>query len=152
MKKTIIFLSVFFLFCVQSCTDDPPTKEIAYQLPPTFQPTHKIRYDVEGGGDLDFIVENDPDSILVIVSRFKFQARNDSIMIGKPDIDRSDLEMLEALFNGTTNIGGTIYRHDLLTGTWTYLYIEADDTWLRVANEAIIGELHSLYNLVYREF
>lgn len=148
MKKTIIILSAFFFICYQSCTIDPSEYEIEYQLPPTFQSTNKIRYNVEGGGDIDFIVENNLDSISFIVLRFQFQDRNDSFMMSKLDVDRLDLEILEAMFNGTIDIGGIIYRNDLLTGTWTYLYIEYNDNWLRVANETIIYELHSMYNLV----
>jgi hypothetical protein len=148
MKNTIIFLSVLFFIYYQACTNDPSEKEIEYILPPTFEFTDKIRYTVEGGGDIDFIVENNPDSISIIVLRFQFHDRNDSLMISKLDIDSSDLVILEAVFRGTINIGGIIYRNDLLTGTWTYMYIEYNKNWLRVANEAIIDELKSLYNLV----
>ena len=148
MKKTIIILSAFFFIYHQSCTNDPPEKEIEYQLPSTFQSTNKIRYDVEGGGDINFIVEDNQDSISIIVLSFQFQNRNDSLMISKLDVDSLDLEILEAMFNGTIDIGGIIYRNDLLTGTWTYLYIEYQKNWLRVANENIIDELNSLYNLI----
>jgi hypothetical protein len=53
------------------------------------------------------------------------------------------------MFTGTIDIGGTIYRNDLSTGSWTYLYVDLNNEWLRVANENIIGELSSFYNLVY---
>jgi len=148
MKKKIIFLSVFFLIFYQSCTNDSPEKEIEFQLPPTFQSTNKIRYNVEGGGEIDFVVENNLDSISIIVLSYQFQSRNDSLMISKPDIDSLDLVMLEGMFQGTIDIGGVIYQNDLLTGTWTYLYIEYNNDWLRVANETIIYELYSLYHLV----
>ncbi|MCJ7553576.1 MAG: hypothetical protein MUO34_06790 [Ignavibacteriaceae bacterium] len=122
MKNTIIFLSVLFFIYYQACTNDPSEKEIEYKLPPTFEFTDKIRYTVEGGGDINFIVENNPDSISIIVLRFQFQDRNDSLMISKLDIDSLDLVILEAVFKGTINIGGIIYRNDLPTGTWTYIY------------------------------
>ena len=148
MKKTIILLSAFFFIYYQSCTNDTSEKEIEYQLPPTLQSTNKIRYNVEGGGEIDFIVENNLDSISVIVSSYQFQSRNDSFMMSKLDIDSLDLVILEAMFQGTVNIGGIIYQNDLLTGTWTFLYIEYNYDWLRVANKTIIDELSSLYHLV----
>jgi len=148
MKKTIILLSAFFFIYYQSCTNDTSEKEIEYRLPPTFQTTNTIRYNVEGGGEIDFVVENNLDSISIIVSNYQFQSRNDSLMVSKQDIDSLDLEILEAMFHGTIDIGGIIYQNDLLTGTWTYLYIEYNNDWLRVANETIIYELSSLYHLV----
>jgi len=123
-------------------------KEIEYQLPSTLQTTNKIRYTVEGGGDIDFIVENNPDSISILVLSYQFQSRDDSLMVSKLEIDSLDLAALEAMFEGTTDIGGIIYQNDMLTGTWTYVYIEYNNDWLRVANETIIHELSFLYNLV----
>ena len=149
MKNTIVFLSVIFIISYQSCTSDETEKEIEHQLPPTFQSTDKIRYNVEGGGDIDFIVENNPDSLSITISRFQFQNRNDSLMFSKPEIDSLDLFTIEAIFQGTIDIGGTIYKNELLTGSWTYLYIDYNENWLRVANETIIDELSSFYQLVY---
>ena len=103
---------------------------------------------MEGGGEIDFIVGNGPDSISIIVLSFQFQSRYDSLMMSKPEIDSLDLVILEAMFRGAIDIGGIIYKNDLLTGSWTYLYIEYNHDWLRVANQAIINELHSLYYLV----
>ena len=144
----IILLFAFIFIFYQSCTNDTTENEIEYQLPLTFQSTNKIRYNVEGGGEIDFIVENNLDSISIIVSSYQFQYRNDSFMMSKLDIDSLDLVILEAMFQGTIDIGGIIYQNDLLTGTWTYLYIEYNNDWLRVANETIIYELSSLYHLV----
>ena len=151
MKIIIIILSAFFFIFYQSCTNDTSEKEIEYQLPSTFQSTNKIRYNVEGGGEIDFIVENNLDSISIIVLSYQFQSRNDSLMMSKLEIDSLDIVILEAMFQGTIDIGGIIYQNDLLIGTWTYLYIEYSNDWLRVANEAIINELSSFYHLVYEK-
>jgi len=148
MKNKLIIFTAFFLIYFEACNDEKSRNEIEYQLPPTFQSTNKIRYTVEGGGEIDFIIENLPDSLTVIVLSFQFNARNDTLVIGKSEIDRSDREILASMFKGAIDIGGIIYRNELLTGTWTYLYIEYNDTWLRVANETIIVELRSLYNFV----
>ena len=148
MKKTILILSAFFLICYQSCTINRSGQEIEYQLPSTFQPTNIIRYNVEGGGEIDFIIENNLDSISIIVSSYQFQSRNDSLMVYKQDMDSLDQVILGAMFQGSIDIGGIIYQNDLPTGTWTYLYIEYNNDWLRVANETIIIELTSLYHLV----
>ena len=148
MKKTIILISAFFIIYCQSCTNDTTKEEIEYQLPPTFQSTNKIRYDIEGGGEIDFIVENIQDTFLIILFSYQFRSRNDSLMIDKADIDSLDVIVLEEMFQGTIDIGGIIYRNNLLTGSWTYLYIEYRNKWLRVANETIIKELSSLYYLV----
>ena len=149
MKKMILILLAFFLLTFQSCTTDETEKEIEYQLSSTFLSTDKIRYNVEGGGDMDFIVENNPDSLSITVLRFQFQNRNDSLMLSKLEIDSLDLLTIEAMFQGTIDIGGIIYKNELLTGSWTYLYIENNNDWLRVANETIIRELSSIYQLVY---
>ena len=138
MKKMILILLAFFLLTFQSCTTDETEKEIEYQLSSTFLSTDKIRYNVEGGGDMDFIVENNPDSLSITVLRFQFQNRNDSLMLSKLEIDSLDLLTIEAMFQGTIDIGGIIYKNELLTGSWTYLYIENNNDWLRVANETII--------------
>lgn len=148
MRITIILFSAFSFIYYQSCTNDTSEKQIEYQLPPTFQSTNKIRYNVEGGGEIDFIVENNLDSVSIIVSSYQFQSKNDSLMMSKRDIDSLDLVILEAMFQGTIDIGGIIYQNDLMTGTWTYLYIECNNDWLRAANGTIIDELKSLYNLV----
>lgn len=152
MKKLILIFYAFFFLPHQSCTiyesEKEAEKEIEYQLPPTFQSTSKIRYNVVGGGDINFIIENNQDSISILVVRFQFQDRNETFVISKLDADSADIVMLEAMFIGSMDIGGIIYRNDLATGTWTYLYIERDDDWLRVANETIITELSSLYNFV----
>jgi hypothetical protein len=121
MKITIIILFASFLIYCQSCTTDSSEKEIEYQLPTTFQSTNKIRYHVEGGGEIDFIIENNIDSISVIVLSYNFESRNDSLMVCKPELDSLDLVTLEAMIHGTINIGGIIYQNELLTGTWTYL-------------------------------
>ena len=149
MKKMILILSTFFLITFPSCTTNETEKEIEYQLSSTFLSTDKIRYNVEGGGDMDFIVENNPDSLSITVLRFQFQNRNDSLMLSKLEIDSLDLLTIEAMFQGTIDIGGIIYKNELLTGSWTYLYIENNNDWLRVANETIIRELSSIYQLVY---
>ena len=68
--------------------------------------------------------------------------------MSKLEIDSLDIAALESLFQGTVDIGGIIYQNDSPTGTWTYLYIEYNNDWLRVANETVIHELSSLYFLV----
>ncbi len=148
MKKKFLILAAFCVIYLQACNDEKSVNEIEYQLPPTSQPTAKIRYTVEGGGQIDFIIENKADSLSVIVLSFQFKARNDTFVISKSEIDRSDREILESTFKGAIDIGGIIYRNELLTGTWTYLYIEYNDNWLRIANETIRAELRSLYVLV----
>ena len=148
MKKTVILLSAFFVIYGQSCVNDTYKEEVEYQLPRTFQSTNKIRYNVEGGGEINFIVENDQDFFLIIILSYQFQSRNDSMLMSKVDIDSLDVIVLEKMFRGTIDLGGIIYRNDLLTGSWTYLYIEYRNNWLRVANQAIINELSSLYFLV----
>ena len=148
MKKTVILLSAFFVIYGQSCVNDTYKEEVEYQLPRTFQSTDKIRYNVEGGGEINFIVENNQDFFLIIILSYQFQSRNDSLMVSKADIDSLDVIVLEKMFRGTIDLGGIIYRNDLLTGSWTYLYIEYRNNWLRVANQAIINELSSLYFLV----
>ena len=150
MKKTIILLSLFSFICCQSCVNNTSEREIEYQLPSTFQSTNKIRYNVEGGGEIDFIVENNQDSLLITISSYQFQSREDSLRVSKLDIDSLDFIFLEEMFQGTIDIGGIIYRNDLLTGSWTYLYIEYQNNWLRVANEAIINEFSSFYYFVCR--
>jgi len=149
IKKILIIAYALFLVIYQSCSNDQSAKEIEYQLPPTYQSTGKIRYEVEGGGDINFIIKNKPDSILIFVLNYKFQSRNDSLMCPKSDIDSLDLVIIEAMFEGTIDIGGIIYKNDLLTGSWTYMYIEDNDGWLRTANETIINELSSLCQMVY---
>ena len=148
MKKTVILLSAFFVIYGQSCVNDTYKEEVEYQLPRTFQSTNKIRYNVEGGGEINFIVENNQDFFLITILSYQFQSRNDSLMVSKADIDSLDVIVLEKMFRGTIDLGGIIYRNDLLTGSWTYLYIEYRNNWLRVANQAIINELSSLYFLV----
>ena len=148
MKKTVILLSAFFVIYGQSCVNDTYKEEVEYQLPRTFQSTNKIRYNVEGGGEINFIVENNQDFFLITILSYQFQSRNDSMLMSKVDIDSLDVIVLEKMFRGTIDLGGIIYRNDLLTGSWTYLYIEYRNNWLRVANQAIINELSSLYFLV----
>ena len=148
MKKIFLILSIFCFIYHSSCTNSTLDKEIEYQLPTTFQPTDKIRYNVEGGGQIDFFVENNLDSLYIFVLSYQFLPKNDSLTISKLDLDSLDLVTIEALFQGTINIGGIIYRNVLPTGTWTYLYINNNNTWLRVANETIINELFSFYHLV----
>ena len=97
---------------------------------------------------IDFFVENNLDSLYIFVLSYQFLPKNDSLTISKLDLDSLDLVTIEALFQGTINIGGIIYRNVLPTGTWTYLYINNNNTWLRVANETIINELFSFYHLV----
>jgi hypothetical protein len=151
MKKIIIIAYVLFLVIYQSCSNYQSAKEIEYQFPTTFQSTSKIRYTIEGGGDINFIIENKPDSISVVVSNYNFQSRNDSLMMHKQSIDSLDLVTIEALFAGTIDIGGVIYKNNLLTGSWTYVYIEYNEGWLRTANEMIINELSSFYQLVCKQ-
>ena len=136
---------------MRACTDDTTEQEIAYLLPSTFQSTNQIRYIVEGGGDIDIIIENKQDSVSVRVLRFQFQTWDDSLMIGKTDIDSLDLVIINSIFKGTIDIGGVIYPKESPVGTWTFLYIFYDNNWLRIANETIIAELHSFYNLVYEK-
>lgn len=109
MKNTIIIHWVFFFAFNRSCTDDSAETEIEYQLAPTFQPTNQIRYNVEGGGDVEFIVEDNPDSISISVLRFQFQPYENTLIISKTEIDNPDLVIIDAIFKGTIDIGGVIY-------------------------------------------
>ena len=151
MKKSIIILSALLSIFIQSCTDEPAEREIEYQLAPTFQATSQIRYNNEGGGDIEFIIENNPDSISVSIIRFQFQPYENTLIISKTEIDSPDLVIIDAIFKGTIDIGGVIYQNNSPVGTWTFLYIFYDNNWLRIANESIIGELRSFYNLVYEK-
>ena len=151
MKVTYTIPTIFLLICFHSCINNESEKDIEYQLPSTFQSTDKIRYSVEGGGDINFIIENNPDSLSITILRYQFQNRNDSLKISRPDVDSLDLVIIDAMFQGTIDIGGVIYKNELLTGSWTYLYIDYNHNWLRVANEAIIGELSSFNRLVYQK-
>jgi len=148
MKITYTIPTVLLLICILSCIYFESEKDIEYQLLPTFQSTDKIRYNVEGGGNIDFIIENNPDSLFIAISRYQHQNRNDSLKIIKLDVDSLDLVIIDAMFQGTIDIGGIIYKNDLLVGSWTYLYIDINNNWLRVANEDIIGELSSFNQLV----
>jgi len=148
MKVLYTILTIIFFICIHSCNEFESKKDIEYQLSSTFQSTDNIRYNVEGGGNIDFIIENNPDSLSITISRYQHQNRNDSLKISKPDVDSLDLVIIDAMFKGTIDIGGVIYKNDLLVGSWTYLYIDNNQNWLRVANEDIIGELSSFNRLV----
>ena len=152
MKKLLVILPVFFflpfLFCTYHESETEAEKEIEYQLPPTLQSTSKIRYHVEGGGNIDFVIENKSDSISILVLHYQFQDKYETFIISKQETDSADMVLLEAMFRGSMDIGGIIYKNDLATGSWTYMYIDDNSTWLRVANEIILNELSSLYFFV----
>lgn len=145
MKYLYLFIICLLIFI---CCNNIGNQEIAYQLDSTFKDTDKIRYAVSGGGEIDFTIQNYKDSLLFIISSYHFQDRNDSILSHSSELDSSDTSTLNQLFSGTLDIGGVIYQNDLETGSWTYLYIDSESAWIRIANEAILNELYSLYSFV----
>jgi hypothetical protein len=147
MNGVLIYGLLMASLLILGCSD-PDSPEVEYELAPTRQPTERIRYRVEGGGNIDFAIADASDSLAVLVSRYQFETISELISVSKVDADSADVRLLESLFQGSINIGGTMYRNEAPTGTWTYLYIEHGDDWLRVANAAIIGESHSFAELV----
>jgi hypothetical protein len=148
MKLSGLFILILLAGYQPACQNDHGDREKEYQLSPTFQPTSMVKYVVEGGGDIIFTFANEPNSFLVSVERYQFQPRNDTLVLAKEMLDSLDVKVIEDLFAGHINIGGVIYRNDLPTGSWTYVYIAYNSDWLRIANESILVELVSVYRLV----
>jgi hypothetical protein len=145
-RAVIMFVAA--LSSMLGCSSSPDSPILDYELPPTWQATDRIRYWVEGGGNIDFTIEDASDSFTVVVSQHEHETIDEVISVSKVDADSADVSLLASVFEGAINIGGTIYRAEAPTGTWTYLYIEHNDDWLRIANNAIICELRSFGQFV----
>ena len=65
-RITACAFGVIVLFLLElGCSDGPNTPEIAYSLPPTWQPTGRVRYWIDGGGNIEFTIENTADTLVV---------------------------------------------------------------------------------------
>ena len=149
MRRPVILGPFIVVLMIVACSDDESApSQVDYRLGPTWQATDSIRYSVEGGGNIDYTVEDAADSFTVHVSSYLYETKDEFFSLSKSGVAPSTVDLLEAMFEGTVNIGGTIYHSELETGTWTFVYVNRDSDWLRVANESIIEDLRPLDQLV----
>lgn len=132
---------LLFVIACSSGDDETGPENIAYRLPATLQATDSIRYLVEGGGNIDFTIEDGADHFAVSVTTWEFADSSEMFEVPKADLGSPAADLADSLFAGTVDIGGTIYVDESATGTWNYVYIRNDREWLRVANESLIDGL-----------
>lgn len=147
-KRLILGFAVALLFVPGCHRGGPHSPRLDYRLPPTRHSTDRIRYLVEGGGNIDFTIAPSPGSFAVHVARYDYKRVDIDFSVDKSVTDPAIVALLDSLFQGAINIGGTLYRGAAPTGTWTYLYIGLNDDWLRVANATVIDGAHSFARLV----
>jgi hypothetical protein len=151
-KALIIGLFVALPFvqgCGMSTSAVAPKVELVYQLPPTHQATGTVRFQRAGGGNLDFSITRSADLFTVHVTQNMLRDTNIAFAVSRSEVDAELASLIESLYQGTVDIGGTIYRDPrLLAGTWEYAYIDNKGTWLRIANESVVKRLGALESLV----
>jgi hypothetical protein len=140
---------LFLIFVICACSEDESNPQrVAYHLPPTMQATDSIRYWINGGGNIDFTIADSSETFSVHVTTYQFEEKDEVFSVDKSGIAQSTVDHLESIFDGAVDIGGTIYVNERETGTWTYIYINNGDDWLRIANESIIEGLRPFMGIV----
>jgi hypothetical protein len=146
MRIHVISGLVLLLALVSGCSEND--SGIEYTLADTRLPTDQVRYLVEGGGDIDFRIRPVSGFYMVQVLRYDFTSVDEELPISEAELDADDSYLLTSLFQGTVNIGGTILSSEAETGSWTYVYVNRNGAWLRVASQDVIDGLRSVHDKV----
>jgi hypothetical protein len=108
-------------------------------------PTSLIKYERTGGGMHSFIISDSGTyfEIHYVAPISSTENRDTTFMLSKAIVSPDDNVMLTRVFSGKQKISGTLYNQGL-TGTWNEVYINANNSWIRVGNQIVIDELTSL--------
>ena len=150
MLKTVYLTVLMIMLCGLGCSEDD--SGVDYRLTETYQVTDKIRYRVEGGGNIDFTIQAESSHYRIEVTQYDFGPVDQTFTLSEAELDIDDSLLLSSLMQGTINLGGTILTPQGPTGSWTYIYIQRDGAWLRVASGVVIDGLGSIYHLVRNRF
>lgn len=84
-----------------------------------------------GGGNIEYTLQPQADSISIHIRKLRFKAADFSMKVSKSDIDSSAVKTIEQIINGELDLGtpDTTKRGGMMmTGTWTFAYLLEDDT------------------------
>ncbi len=91
----------------------------------------KILFVRNGGGNIEYTLQPQADSISLHIRKFSFKAADFSVKVSKSDIDSSTVKTIEQIINGELDLGkpDTTKRGGMMmTGTWAFAYLLEDDT------------------------
>lgn len=110
--------------------------------------TKQIRYERTGGGNIDFIIQENGDEVLVNITRKEFRDVDINLMFAKTEIPEEDRNILDSLFTGIIDINQSTSPNKLPTGTWVHVFILSGSEWVKVYNDSAVKELGSFESLV----
>jgi len=121
------------------------TQRVSYQLAPKFSKADSILCDRRGGGQLTFTIQRTQDlkELVFRVTKSNFADLDKSFTLASTDFDAATWQGLQDLFEGRTDLGGTISAETAPTGTWFDAHSIQGGVSLRIANPQVLELLSS---------
>lgn len=138
-------LAALFPLLAAGCASGPG-QPVVYQLPSTYTQADTVQYERMGGGQITYTLKptEDPAVLAVHVTRLAFADVDRNTTLARTDMDAATWTLLQGLFAGTVDIGGTIYGDAMPTGTWPSATVILGGKSLRVGNTRIVEQLAAL--------
>jgi len=146
--RPLVLAALLPLLAVGCAPDDNRT--VAYQLASTYTAADTVQFDRMGTGQITFALKAtaDPDVLAVHVPKLRFADVDLSATLARTEMDAATWTLLQTLFAGTVDIGGTIYGDTKPTGSWSSATVILAGKSLRIGNSAIVERLSALQNKV----
>ena len=139
--KTILFLSLALIATSFSCKKDSNSEKESYNY------MHFVR---QGGGQINFSLypTENVDQVKVVVLEFSFRDTFLQFNIDKNSESASAFSLLQEAINNRMQINGDFRQSTAPTGTWSYIYLVADDQETEVTNAKLRNSLAEFETLV----
>lgn len=137
-----VAISLFLMSVGIGCVDDSSSgNDVEYKIETGNMVADSIRFERWGGGAIEFTINDTIGFYRVWLRRMGYRDTSLALRVQKGFADSLSRNFIGGLLHGTANISGVIYKNELATGTWSYLYIHSGSKWIRVANDDAIDAI-----------
>jgi len=140
-----LYLTIMVAVLPIACTKSWVDRAVVYQLGTTYSKADSIKCERMGGGQFTFTIQRSTDlsQLNISITKENYQDTSKTFTMVQSDLDPETWQTIQALFDGTSNLGGTIYQDSMPTGSWFYGYSILNAVSIQIANPQTLSQLAS---------
>lgn len=107
--------------------------------------TRKIKFLRQGGGNIEYTLSLEDDSIKVHVTQKQFKETDYKFSFAKTEVDSATVNALQKIINKETDLGVLDTTKSpgnfMCGGTWSFAYVVEDTTVSEIYNKELVGNI-----------